>query len=635
MEQTPRLLAGRYEVGELIGRGGMAEVHVGRDVRLGRTVAIKILREDLARDPSFQTRFRREAQSSAALNHPSIVAVYDTGEDVSTSANGSTVNVPFIVMEYVEGHTVRDILRQGNPVPIDEAIEITLGVLSALEYSHQAGIVHRDIKPGNVMITPQGAVKVMDFGIARALADSAATMTQTQAVIGTAQYLSPEQARGEQVDTRSDLYSTGCLLFELLTGQPPFQGDSPVAVAYQHVREQPQLPSAIAADVPETLDRITLMALAKERDQRYASAAQFRSDLEAVLHGGNITAPAIGALAAGAAAGEPGTEVLGGPYAEPATEAMSAQGMDNTGRYPTTPQWNPVGADGDDLEEELQEPEKKKRGLMWTLIGIGVAAVIAIVLLLIFGGEKEEEPPPEPVTTSVPNVADMDETGARLALEAEGLEFERGDDVSSDEVEEGRAVESDPAAGAEVEEGSTVTVFFSAGPDAVEVPDVTGFSQEDARRALEEADLTVGNVSTTESPTVRKDHVIETSPESGEEVPPGSAVSLTLSNGMVEVPDLTGEHIDDAQEILSTLGLQSRAESVETDDEDPDHVVEQSLKGLVEQGSTVNLKYAVEPEPEPEPTEPDEDETPDPGDSESPDPDPSDPGEDQDGEGDQ
>ena len=217
VDDGSRILAGRYEVGELIGRGGMAEVHIGYDRRLGRTVAIKILRSDLARDPSFLNRFRREAQAAASLNHPAIVAVYDTGEDVVTEPTGVVAHLPFIVMEYVEGHTVRDILRDGAAVPIEEAVEITAGVLSALEYSHHAGIVHRDIKPANVMLTPTGAVKVMDFGIARAVADSAATMTQTQAVIGTAQYLSPEQARGEQVDARSDLYSTGCLLFELLT----------------------------------------------------------------------------------------------------------------------------------------------------------------------------------------------------------------------------------------------------------------------------------------------------------------------------------------------------------------------------------------------------------------------------------
>ena len=235
----PRLVGGRYELGELLGYGGMAEVHRGRDIRLGRDVAIKVLRADLARDPSFLNRFRREAQAAAGLNHPSIVSVYDTGEDAGPDGTSQ----PFIVMEYVEGRTLRDILKTEGRLPVRRAMEIAADVCGALDFSHRNGIVHRDIKPANVMITPTGAVKVMDFGIARALADNAATVTQTANVIGTAQYLSPEQARGESVDARSDVYSTGCLLYELVTGSPPFQGDSPVAVAYQHVRENAPAPS--------------------------------------------------------------------------------------------------------------------------------------------------------------------------------------------------------------------------------------------------------------------------------------------------------------------------------------------------------------------------------------------------------
>ena len=231
MTAQARLLGGRYQVGELLGYGGMAEVHRGRDLRLGRDVAIKMLRTDLARDATFQERFRREAQNSAALNHPAIVAVYDTGEDRNSS--GAT---PYIVMEYVEGETLRDVLRREGVLAPERAMSLAADICGALDFSHRNGIVHRDVKPGNVMITPQGTVKVMDFGIARAVSDSAATMTSTAAVIGTAQYLSPEQARGEGVDARSDVYSVGCLLYELVTGTPPFTGDSPVAVAYQHVR---------------------------------------------------------------------------------------------------------------------------------------------------------------------------------------------------------------------------------------------------------------------------------------------------------------------------------------------------------------------------------------------------------------
>ena len=287
MTATPRLVDNRYELGELIGYGGMAEVHRGRDVRLGREVAVKVLRADLARDPSFQARFRREAQAAASLNHPAIVAVYDTGEEDMLGTQ------PYIVMEYVEGRTLRDVLKiEGRLMP-RRAMEIVADVCAALDFSHRTGIIHRDVKPGTVMITRPGAVQVMDFGIARAVADNAATVTQTAAVIGTAQYLSPEQARGENVDARSDVYSTGVLLFELITGHPPFTGDSPVAVAYQHVRENPPPPSTINPDVPPELDAIVLKAMAKNPANRYQSAGEMRADLIRAINGRPVEAEPV------------------------------------------------------------------------------------------------------------------------------------------------------------------------------------------------------------------------------------------------------------------------------------------------------------------------------------------------------
>src|ERR1700712_1236905 len=288
MTAAARLIGGRYEIGGLLGYGGMAEVHKGKDVRLGRGVAVKGLRAGLARDPSFQNRFRREAQAAAGLNHPSIVAVYDTGED-----DGPEGHTPYIVMEYVEGHTLREVLKTQGHLPPQQAMEITAEVCAALDFSHRSGIVHRDIKPGNVMITNAGAIKVMDFGIARALADNAATVTATAAVIGTAQYLSPEQARGESVDARSDVYSTGCLLYELLTGHPPFTGDSPVAIAYQHVRENPQVPSSVNREVPPEVDSIVLKALAKNPLNRYQTAAEMRADLQRALAGQPVEAEPV------------------------------------------------------------------------------------------------------------------------------------------------------------------------------------------------------------------------------------------------------------------------------------------------------------------------------------------------------
>src|SRR5438874_13309563 len=284
-----RLLGGRYQVGEVLGYGGMAEVRRGRDLRLGRDVAIKLLRTDLARDETFQIRFRREAQNAASLNHPAIVAVYDTGEE--TAPTGETI--PYIVMEFVNGRTFKEVLGVEGRLASRRALEITADTCAALEFSHRHGIIHRDIKPGNVMLTQTGQVKVMDFGIARALASGATTMTQTSAVIGTAQYLSPEQARGEAVDARSDVYATGCVLYELLCGHPPFVGDNPVSVAYQHVREDPRPPSETNRDVAPDIDAVVLKALAKNPLNRYQSAGEMRADILRAVAGRPVLATPV------------------------------------------------------------------------------------------------------------------------------------------------------------------------------------------------------------------------------------------------------------------------------------------------------------------------------------------------------
>ncbi|MFZ9845300.1 MAG: protein kinase domain-containing protein, partial [Candidatus Nanopelagicaceae bacterium] len=279
-----KMLGERYELGAMIGTGGMADVYLAQDVRLNRQVAIKILRSDLARDPSFVTRFNKEALSVAALNHPGIVSVYDSGKEDSPSGA-----MPYIVMEYVEGKTLREIVNKGERFALNRAVEITEGILIALQYSHKNGIIHRDIKPGNIMITDNGDVKVMDFGIARALADTGATMTSTWNIIGTAQYLSPEQATGTQADARSDLYSVGCLLYELLAGRPPFTGDTPVAIAYQHV-SAPLLPiTEIQESLDPALNAFFSIALAKDANERYQSANAMLKDLKKLIKGEGIT----------------------------------------------------------------------------------------------------------------------------------------------------------------------------------------------------------------------------------------------------------------------------------------------------------------------------------------------------------
>lgn len=578
VDDGSRILAGRYEVGELIGRGGMAEVHIGHDARLGRTVAIKILRSDLARDPSFQARFRREAQAAAGLNHPSIVAVYDTGEDVYTEPTGATAHVPFIVMEYVEGHTVRDILRDGQAVPIEEAIEITAGVLSALEYSHHAGIVHRDIKPANVMLTPTGAVKVMDFGIARAVADSAATMTQTQAVIGTAQYLSPEQARGETVDARSDLYSAGCLLFELLTGRPPFIGDSPVAVAYQHVREIAPAPSSVASDVPEVLDRITAKALAKERDARYSSAAEFRADLEAAARGGAVSAPAVAPALLGAGAA---TQVL-------TPDAGATQVMPGD-----APAWAPTGPGTSVLPPQNgEEPEEEKKSKRWLWITLSVVAVLAVAGIVWLLTQDRE---PDVRMVEVPAVAGQAEAAATSTLTTAGFEVVRQEEPSAD-VPQGSVTRTDPAGGEDAEEGSEVTLFVSTGPTAVTVPDVSGLTQDQARQQLTDAGLTVGSVREDDNPAQPEGRALGTEPGANQSVAEGSPVTLVISSGLVQLPDLSGQTEEAAKQALNDLKLSANTSTEESADVPAGSVIRQDrAPGLVPQGTVVNLTIATAP----------------------------------------
>jgi len=662
---SPRVLGGRYEVGELIGRGGMAEVHIGHDTRLGRTVAIKILRSDLARDPAFQARFQREAQSAASLNYPAIVAVYDSGEDTYVDpTTGENVHVPYIVMEYVEGHTVREILNHGDAVPIDEAVEITAGVLSALDYSHHAGIIHRDIKPGNVMITPTGAVKVMDFGIARAVADSAATMTQTQAVIGTAQYLSPEQARGETVDARSDIYSTGCLLFELLTGRPPFVGDSPVAVAYQHVGQAPVAPSDLAADVPPDLDRITLKALAKERSQRYATAAEMRADLEAFLAGQAVSASVIHPVVPGVGATQvfhpgvgatqvfqPGHPPLGhaplghgvsaqggigqgavaptqhiGAIAGPVVTGVGAVGVGAAGlapggpatavyhpgqypppafgehpeAHPPAPHWGPLSQTPDHLPpvhdvEPLPEHSNRGKVLLWTLIPLGILLAGLAAFFIFRGGGPVEEPG---VLVAVPTFTEgVTQAEACAQLELVHLVCEPLIDGQSN-APEGTFLRQDPAGTIQVEEGTHVTLWFSGGPSTLAMPGLEGFTVDRAREALEALGLHVSEVVPETSIAIPAGDVTRSQPGAGLAVQRGQNVVLYVSNGLVDLPDLTGYNQAQAISQLNALHLTNVIVKQASETVTPGTVISHSpVAGEVNQNSQVTLTVAEAPAP--------------------------------------
>jgi serine/threonine-protein kinase len=486
----------------------MAEVRLGRDVRLGRTVAVKTLRSDLALDSNFQARFRREAQSAASLSHPSIVSVYDTGEDY---ADGTPV--PYIVMEYVDGQTLRELLNSGRKLLPERAMEIAAGTLSALEYSHQHGIVHRDIKPGNVMLTRAGTVKVMDFGIARAVADATSTITSTAAVIGTAQYLSPEQAKGEQTDARSDLYSTGCLLYELLTGVPPFVGDSPVAVAYQHVRENPKPPSTVDAAVTPAMDAIVLKALAKNTDNRYQSAAEMRDDIERALEGKPVLAPAVMV--------ESPTEVRGGP---PTTRMPTQKAEGESGR-----RW--VG----------------RVALLLGLIGVALLAVF--VSRSVFGGSTVNR-------VEVPAVTGLNYQDAEKAINTQGLEPVLTYQTSLD-VNQFLVISQDPSAKASVAKGTKVSIVISQGEAKSVVPELVGLPVDQAKTAITNARLIVGKV-TNQNSDRPKGEVLSSNPKYNAQVKPGSAVDLVVSNGvaLVEVPNVVNQPYSQAFAILTQAGFQ-------------------------------------------------------------------------------
>lgn len=496
---TPQHLSDRYELGEILGYGGMSEVHLARDLRLNRDVAIKVLRADLARDPSFYLRFRREAQNAAALNHPAIVAVYDTGE-----AETATGPLPYIVMEYVDGITLRDIVKDDGPMPIRRAIEVIADSCQALNFSHQHGIIHRDVKPANIMISKTGAVKVMDFGIARAVSDAGNSVTQTAAVIGTAQYLSPEQARGETVDARSDVYSLGCVLYELLTGEPPFVGDSPVAVAYQHVREDPVAPSKHNPEIPPGLDSVVLKALSKNPDNRYQNAAEMRADLMRVYQGEQPEAP----------------KVL--TDAERSTMLSTPA---NTRAFPASgPQTGP-------LPSQYEEP--RRNPLSRWLVGLAALVVLTIIVTfaIILGNGPSRD-------VQVPDVTGKSQSDAVAALQNLGFKTKVQKNTSSKVAPE-KVIDTDPAKGSTVSAGAEVTVNVSIGPENQQVPDCHGLSFGDAVKKLQAAGFK-GTFTQSETKSLPEDkgRVMATNPPAGQYSAVTNNITIVVGKGPGRSPCL-------------------------------------------------------------------------------------------------
>ncbi|MBM7803311.1 serine/threonine-protein kinase [Curtobacterium luteum] len=564
------LLANRYEIGDVIGRGGMATVHLGNDTRLGRKVAVKLLKPSLANDPAFRTRFRQEAQSAARMAHPTIVRVYDAGEETVREPSGAEVQVPYIVMEHVEGRPLSDIISDG-PVAPAEAVRITEGILTALEYSHRAGVVHRDIKPANVMVTHTGQVKVMDFGIARAITDTSATVAQTTSILGTASYFSPEQARGETVDARTDLYSTGVVLFELLTGRPPFIGDSPVAVAYQHVSEQPAAPSTIASEVSPALDAVTLHALVKDKTRRFQSAAEFRTDLQQAAAG---QVPSSTRKLQQQHASDASTMLFGVNPRTTSNPAVAFRELD------------------DDTAEHRPQRTQNRPPVAW--IWVGIVLIVAIIAATVFF-VANLQPGKAPVSSSVtvPNVVGATWSSASATLKKSELTPVRVTEAS-DDVDRGLVIRTEPGGGSgnTVPRNYKVDVVISTGPAKVTVPNLANQTQDAAQQALQTAGLELGAVSSDYSATVPEGTVLSSDPAGGATATKGTVVNLTVSNGKVQLPDVTNQQFTQANQTLTNLGL--------TVGQNPSYsctgglVTQQDQPaGDIAQGSTVTLTYCA------------------------------------------
>ncbi|MCT1712222.1 serine/threonine protein kinase [Dietzia sp. HMSC21D01] len=602
---TPSVLAGRYEIGETLGYGGMSQVHRGRDTVLGRDVAVKIMRPELARDETFYQRFRREAQNSASLNHPSIVAIYDQGEEHTDEGS-----LPYIVMELVEGDTLRDLIRMDGPMPLERALGVMADVCGALDFSHKKGIIHRDVKPANVMISRDGAVKVMDFGIARAVSDSSSTLTTTSSVLGTAQYLSPEQARGEKVDARSDLYSAGCVLYEMVAGVPPFTGESPVAVAYQHVRESPRPASAVNPEVTRYVDAVVMQAMAKNPENRYTSAGEMRTDLITVLTGGRPAAPLVlsdddlddderpdaphGFTGAGYGTGRPQqspsdalTEahdlagVTGGTAGGAAGAAAGSRPASHSagGRRPTT------------RDDERRRPRGVAIALAVLLVLGGVTAVS--LWATSNGGDGGISRTQE---VTIPEVAQRPVAEVVEELTALGLEPVQAP-APHPEIPEGHVISSDPIAGKRLAVDSEINLIVSTGKPILSVPNVMGMSPADARLALEEAGFQVVPENEARPSTPEdQDKVVDTDPAPGAQVPSDRPVRLTVGSGpeQVAVPGVVGQGAESARATLEAAGF--RVDTLRVDGTAPEgQVVGQSTPAGQSQlkGATITLQVSA------------------------------------------
>jgi serine/threonine-protein kinase len=552
------LFAGRYRVTRKLGGGGMADVYLAEDQELGRRVAVKILHDRYANDEQFVERFRREATHAAGLSHPNIVSIYDRGE-----TNGSY----FIVMEYVEGRTLKELIRARGPCPVAVAIAYTRQILAALRYAHRNGVIHRDIKPHNVIVDPEGVVKVTDFGIARA---GASQMTEEGAIIGTAQYLSPEQARGAPVDQTSDLYSTGIVLYELLTGSVPFTGDSPVEIAMKHLSETPDAPSAHRQDVPEDLDLVVLRALAKEPADRYQSAAAMDADLETVAHGGHVPVETSEAATVVLAGGRTGSD---------APTAVTQLRRPRAGGPPYPPHYEPLAP--------------RRRPLWPWFLALGTAVALAIAGWLVYNAVQNQLNKTKPI--AVPYVNGLQEAIARNTLTQTGLQV-HARHMSNPDVEQGLVFNQNPDAGTRVEKHTVVTIDVSTGKKQVSIPNVVGENQIDAVKALTQQGLQSRVV---EVPSRKPQGTVTAqAPAPTTVVVEGTEVRINVSSGpkQVTVPPVISLPYEQAAAELERVGFKVSRNDVESD-QAKGIVTDQNPKGgaSADQGSAVTLSVSKGP----------------------------------------